>query len=90
VFAALADPTRRAMLDRLRSGEATLNQLALPFEMSVQGVQVSRRSSSGASSMCREALKDSGADSRRARAREELGGRNLLKYRIYRRRTGEA
>jgi DNA-binding transcriptional ArsR family regulator len=37
-FAALADPTRRAMLDRLRSGEATLNELALPFEMSVQGV----------------------------------------------------
>lgn len=38
VFAALADPTRRAMLDRLRSGEATLNELADPFEMSVQGV----------------------------------------------------
>jgi DNA-binding transcriptional ArsR family regulator len=38
VFAALADPTRRAMLDRLRSGEATLNELALPFEMSVQAV----------------------------------------------------
>jgi DNA-binding transcriptional ArsR family regulator len=38
VFAALADPTRRAMLDRLRSGEATLNELALPFAMSIQGV----------------------------------------------------
>jgi DNA-binding transcriptional ArsR family regulator len=38
VFAALADPTRRAILDRLRSGEATLNELALPFEMSVQAV----------------------------------------------------
>ncbi|MFZ0040223.1 MAG: metalloregulator ArsR/SmtB family transcription factor [Solirubrobacteraceae bacterium] len=38
VFAALADPTRRAMLDRLRSGEATLNELAVPFEMSIQGV----------------------------------------------------
>jgi DNA-binding transcriptional ArsR family regulator len=38
IFAALADPTRRAMLDRLRSGEATLSELALPFEMSVQGV----------------------------------------------------
>ena len=38
VFAALADPTRRSMLDHLRSGEATLNELALPFEMSVQGV----------------------------------------------------
>jgi DNA-binding transcriptional ArsR family regulator len=38
VFAALADPTRRAMLDHLRFGEATLNELALPFAMSVQGV----------------------------------------------------
>ncbi len=38
VFAAIADPTRRAMLDHLRSGEATLNELALPFEMSIQGV----------------------------------------------------
>jgi DNA-binding transcriptional ArsR family regulator len=38
VFAALADPTRRAMLDRLRSGEATLNELAVPFGMSLQGV----------------------------------------------------
>jgi DNA-binding transcriptional ArsR family regulator len=38
VFAALADPTRRAMLDRLRSGETTLNDLASPFQMSVQAV----------------------------------------------------
>jgi DNA-binding transcriptional ArsR family regulator len=38
VFAALADPTRRAMLDRLRYGQATLNDLAAPFEMSVQAV----------------------------------------------------
>ena len=38
VFAALADPTRRAMLDRLRSGEGTLNELAVPFEMSKQAV----------------------------------------------------
>ncbi|HEX3873775.1 MAG TPA: metalloregulator ArsR/SmtB family transcription factor [Solirubrobacteraceae bacterium] len=38
VFAALADPTRRAMLDRLRSGETRLNELAFPFEMSIQGV----------------------------------------------------
>lgn len=38
VFAALADPTRRTMLDRLRAGDATLNELARPFAMSVQGV----------------------------------------------------
>jgi DNA-binding transcriptional ArsR family regulator len=33
-FAALADPTRRAILARLASGEATVTQLAEPFEMS--------------------------------------------------------
>jgi DNA-binding transcriptional ArsR family regulator len=33
VFAALADPTRRAILDRLASGEATVNELAEPFAM---------------------------------------------------------
>ena len=32
-FAALADPTRRAILARLASGEATVNELAAPFEM---------------------------------------------------------
>jgi len=34
VFAALADPTRRAILARLASGEATVLQLARPFAMS--------------------------------------------------------
>ena len=32
-FAALADPTRRAILARLASGEATVNELAEPFAM---------------------------------------------------------
>lgn len=32
-FAALADPTRRAILARLASGEATVNQLGEPFDM---------------------------------------------------------
>jgi DNA-binding transcriptional ArsR family regulator len=32
-FAALADPTRRAILARLASGEATVTELAEPFEM---------------------------------------------------------
>ena len=32
-FTALADPTRRAILARLAKGEATVNQLAAPFEM---------------------------------------------------------
>jgi DNA-binding transcriptional ArsR family regulator len=33
-FAALADPTRRAILARLAEGEATVNELAQPFDMS--------------------------------------------------------
>jgi DNA-binding transcriptional ArsR family regulator len=33
VFAALADPTRRAILARLAEGEATVNELAEPFAM---------------------------------------------------------
>jgi DNA-binding transcriptional ArsR family regulator len=32
-FSALADPTRRAILARLSKGEATVNELAQPFEM---------------------------------------------------------
>jgi len=38
VFAALADPTRRAILARLADGDATVNQLAEPFPMSLQAV----------------------------------------------------
>jgi DNA-binding transcriptional ArsR family regulator len=37
-FAALADPTRRAILARLARGEATVNELAEPFAISVQAV----------------------------------------------------
>jgi DNA-binding transcriptional ArsR family regulator len=37
-FAALADPTRRAILARLVQGEATVNELAAPFPMSAQAV----------------------------------------------------
>ncbi len=33
VFAALADPTRRSMLARLALGEATVSELAAPFDM---------------------------------------------------------
>ncbi len=38
VFSALADPTRRAILARLAQGEATVNQLAEPFPISLQAV----------------------------------------------------
>lgn len=37
-FAALADPTRRAILHRLTAGEATVKELAAPFEMSLPAV----------------------------------------------------
>jgi DNA-binding transcriptional ArsR family regulator len=38
VFAALADPTRRAILARLAQGDATVNELAAPFSISLQAV----------------------------------------------------
>jgi DNA-binding transcriptional ArsR family regulator len=37
-FAALADPTRRAMLARLASGECSISELAEPFEISLPAV----------------------------------------------------
>ena len=37
-FAALADPTRRAILARLARGQTTVNELAKPFEMSLPAV----------------------------------------------------
>ena len=37
-FAALADPTRRAILSRLADREATVNELAEPFDISLQAV----------------------------------------------------
>ena len=37
-FAALADPTRRAILARLAAGEATVSELAAPFDMSLPGI----------------------------------------------------
>lgn len=37
-FSALADPTRRAILARLASGEATVTELAAPFDMSLPGI----------------------------------------------------
>ncbi|WKZ67205.1 MAG: metalloregulator ArsR/SmtB family transcription factor [Flavobacteriales bacterium] len=37
-FSALADPTRRAILSRLVSGPASVNELAAPFDMSLPAV----------------------------------------------------
>ena len=38
IFAALADPTRRAILSRLSAGEASVNEIATPFAMSQPAV----------------------------------------------------
>ena len=38
IFAALADPTRRAILARLASGETSVTELAAPFEMSMPAI----------------------------------------------------
>src|SRR6266513_5190829 len=38
VFAALADPTRRDMVARLSAGDATVGQLAEPYQMTLQAV----------------------------------------------------
>ena len=37
-FAALADPTRRAIVARLAAGDATVNELAEPFALSLPGI----------------------------------------------------
>ena len=37
-FAALADPTRRAILSRLSTGEASVTELAKPFNLSLPGI----------------------------------------------------
>src|SRR5689334_8501104 len=37
-FAALADPTRRAIVARLARGDATVNELAEPFRLSLPGI----------------------------------------------------
>jgi DNA-binding transcriptional ArsR family regulator len=38
IFGALADPTRRAILARLSEGEATVNELAEPFSISLPAI----------------------------------------------------
>jgi DNA-binding transcriptional ArsR family regulator len=38
VFAALADPTRRDLVARLTDGDATVGQLAAPYQVSVQAI----------------------------------------------------
>ena len=47
-FAALADPTRRAILARLASGECTVTELAAPFRMTMPGISKHLRVLEGA------------------------------------------
>lgn len=47
-FSALADPTRRAILTRLSEGEATVGELAAPFEMTLAAVSKHLRVLEGA------------------------------------------
>jgi len=42
-FAALADPTRRAILARLSHGEASVTELARPFDLSLPGISTHLR-----------------------------------------------
>ncbi len=52
-FGALADPTRRAILVRLAEGEATVNELAEPFDISLQAVSKHLKVLEGASLISR-------------------------------------
>lgn len=59
VFSALADPTRRAILGRLRGGDASVGEIAEPFDMSLAAV-----------SKHLDVLERAGLLSREARGRE--------------------
>lgn len=53
-FAALSDPTRRAILARLALGEATVGELAAPFDISLPGISRHLRVLEDASLIVRE------------------------------------
>ncbi len=67
-FAALADPVRRAILTRLQAGEATVNELAEPFSISVQAI------SKHLKVLERAGLISQGQDAQRRPRRLEPGG----------------
>ena len=54
-FSALADPTRRAILARLAKGEATVNELAEPFEMTQPAISQHLKVLEGAGLVVRRA-----------------------------------
>ncbi len=53
VFGALADPTRRAVLERLGEGEASIGELAQPFDMVLEAVGLVESQKSGRVRTCR-------------------------------------
>jgi DNA-binding transcriptional ArsR family regulator len=71
-FGALADPTRRALLSRLAAGEATVNELAEPFEMSQPAI------SKHLKVLERAGLISRGRDAQRRPARAEMESINQL------------
>ena len=66
-FAALADPTRRAILARLADGEASVNELAAPFAMSQPAISKHLKVLERASLISR------GRDAQRRPCRLEIG-----------------
>src|SRR3546814_18285359 len=86
-FAALADPTRRAILARLCAGEATVSDLAEPFDMSLPAVSkhlkvleragLVRRGAEGPWRPCRD--RQSVVEGKGGTVRVDLGGCGRIK-----------
>jgi DNA-binding transcriptional ArsR family regulator len=81
-FAALADPTRRAILERLRAGEATLGELAEPFGMSLQAVSLHLKVLERSGLITRGRVAQT-RPARLAPARLDHAARWLLRYREF-------
>jgi len=75
VFQALADPTRRAMVERLSRGHASVTELASPLRMSLPAVVQHLRSSKPAGSSAR---KNGGASAVRLEASALLDAENWI------------
>ena len=74
-FAALADPTRRAILARLTAGEASVLELARPFAMSQPAISKHLKVLEGAGLICAAATRSEGrAGSRPSRSQKPADG----------------
>ncbi|WP_430788994.1 ArsR/SmtB family transcription factor [Actinoplanes sp. G11-F43] len=85
VFAALADPTRLDMVTRLAGGDATVNQLAEPYRMSLQAIYKHLRVLEDAGLVTRPA----GPQPRAVHLETEAFDRMQAWIEIYRRRAEE-